>query len=226
MSKLIMMRHGQSSWNNKNLFTGWVDVPLTKKGIGEALDGGALIKDIPLDVIFMSTLIRSQMTAMLAVSQHLTEKVPVVMHEGDDKISEWSKIYNEETEKQCIPAYVAWELNERMYGELQGLNKADTMAKFGKEQVHQWRRSYDIAPPEGESLELTAARTIPYFEENIVPHLDMGKNVFISAHGNSLRSIVMQLDGLSRKEVLQLELGTGVPIIYNYEKGTFTKEKL
>ena len=224
MVKLIMMRHGESSWNNRNLFTGWVDVPLTKKGIREALDGGNLIKDIPIDIIFMSTLIRSQMTAMLAMSQHLTEKVPIVIHDSGDK-GDWSKIYSAETEKQCIPVYTAWQLNERMYGELQGLNKEETAKKYGKDQVHQWRRSYNIAPPNGESLELTAARTIPYFEEKIVPYLDSGKNVFISAHGNSLRSIVMQLDGLSKEKVLKLEIGTGVPLVYHYEKGTFTKEK-
>ena len=225
MSKLILMRHGESSWNNRNLFTGWVDVPLTKKGIREAIDGGNLISDIPIDVIFMSTLMRSQLTAMLAMSQHSTEKVPVVMHEEGNKIGDWSQIYSEDTKIQCIPVYIAWELNERMYGELQGLNKAATAEKYGKDQVHIWRRSYDVAPPNGESLELTAARTIPYFEEQVVPHLDSGKNVFISAHGNSLRSIVMQLDGLSRDEVLKLELGTGVPIVYSYQNGEFIREK-
>lgn len=225
MSKLILIRHGQSSWNNMNLFTGWVDVPLTKQGIREAIDAGNQIKDIPVDVIFMSTQIRSHMTAMLVMSQHETDKVPVVLHPGEGKLEEWSKIYSTETENKCIPVHRAWQLNERMYGELQGLNKAKTAEKYGAEQVHIWRRSYDVAPPGGESLEMTAARTIPYFEEEIVPHLDQGENVLVSAHGNSLRSIVMQLEGLSKEEVLKLELGTGVPIIYLYEKGSFTREK-
>ena len=118
----------------------------------------------------------------------------------------------------------AWEINERMYGNLQGLNKEATRKKFGAEQVKIWRRSFDVAPPEGESLELTAARAIPYFKEKILPLLNQGKNVFISAHGNSLRSIVMFLDNLSKDEVLQLEIGTGVPILYTFEDGKWARD--
>jgi 2,3-bisphosphoglycerate-dependent phosphoglycerate mutase len=135
----------------------------------------------------------------------------------------WAKIHNPETEKACIPVISAWELNERMYGELQGLNKAETIEKYGAEQVKIWRRSYDTAPPEGESLAMTAARTLPYFTDVIVPYLKEGKNVFISAHGNSLRSITMQIESLSKEEVLQLEIPTGAPIIYEYIKGRFVK---
>lgn len=223
MSKLIMMRHGQSQWNHFNLFTGWVDIPLSQKGIQEALAGGKLIKNLPIDIIFMSSLIRSQMTAMLATASHASGKVPVVIHEEEGKMSEWAAIHNPLAESNTIPTFVAWQLNERMYGELQGLNKKETMDKYGAEQVKLWRRSYDIAPPNGESLEMTAARAIPYFQERIEPHLSQEKNVFISAHGNSLRAIVMSIEKLSKEEVLQLELATGEPLLYDYVKGKYKR---
>lgn len=223
MPKLILMRHGQSQWNLFNLFTGWVDIPLSAKGIEEALDGGRQIKDLPIDIIFTSSLIRAQMTAMLAMSVHHSGKVPVILHPDEGKLEEWSQIYNSENAKQTLPVIRAWQLNERMYGELQGLNKADTAAKYGEEQVHIWRRSFDVPPPSGESLAMTAARSIPYFEIAIVPHLQNGQNVFIAAHGNSLRSIIMKLDNLSPHEVVSLELATGQPIIYDYLEGQFIK---
>lgn len=215
------MRHGASAWNDKNLFTGWVDVPLSQKGVQEAIEGGKRIKDEPIDVIFTSTLIRSIMTAMLAMNEHTSKKVPVIMHPGEGKLEVWSKIWGEQAAAETIPTFRAWELNERMYGQLQGMNKDETRAKFGAEQVHVWRRSYDVAPPEGESLEQTAQRALPYFEKVIVPYLMQGKNVFISAHGNSLRSIIMQIKGLSKEEVVKLELATGVPVIYDYVNGKF-----
>lgn len=223
MSQLILMRHGESEWNKLNQFTGWVDVSLSQKGIEEAIEGGKQIKDIPIDVIFMSTLIRSQLTAMLAMSQHSEGKVPVVVHQEDKKLAEWGKIYSEEAQENTIPCYVSWEINERMYGELQGYNKKKTAEKFGADQVKVWRRSYSTPPPSGESLEMTAQRTIPYFENTIVPFLKAGKNVLVSAHGNSLRSIMMDLDDLSEEEVVSLEIPTGKPIIYQYDNGTFTK---
>lgn len=218
------MRHGQSQWNLLNVFTGWVDVPLSKQGIEEALTGGREIAGLPIDIIFTSSLIRAQMTAMLAMSVHHSGKVPVILHSGQGKLEDWAQIYNSETEEQCIPVMEAWELNERMYGELQGLNKAKTAEKFGADQVKVWRRSYDVPPPNGESLKMTAERSIPYFEEKILPRLIEGKNVFVSAHGNSLRSIVMDLDKLTEEQVLNLEIPTGKPIIYDYENGHFTKE--
>ena len=217
-AKLILLRHGESVWNNANLFTGWVDVPLTPKGIEEALKAGETIKDIPIDVIITTFLIRASMTAMLAMSRHHPDKYPVIIH-PEGKMHEWGKVFNKEMQSRCIPVVQCWELNERMYGELQGYNKAETAEKYGKEQVKQWRRSYDTPPPNGESLEMTADRSIPYFEENIVPHLEAGRNVLVSAHGNSLRSIVMHLDGLSKEEVLSLEIPTGSPIIYNFVDG-------
>lgn len=224
MSKLILLRHGESMWNKLNLFTGWVDVPLSKKGIDESFEAGKKIKDIPIDVIYTSSLIRAQMTAFLAMSEHSSGKVPVLLHSGEGKLDDWSQIYNEKTKEQCIPVISAWELNERMYGELQGLNKAETIAKYGAEQVKLWRRSYDTHPPSGESLALTAARSIPFFKEKIIPFLEQGLNVFISAHGNSLRSIIMYLDDLTKEQVISLELATGAPILYNYHKEQFTRE--
>lgn len=223
MSQLILMRHGESEWNKMNLFTGWVDIPLSKGGIEEAFKGGDLIKEIPIDIIFTSTLMRAQMTAFLAMTRHSSGKVPVILHPNEGKLEEWAQIYSEKTKESTIPVITSWELNERMYGELQGLNKTETRAKFGDDQVQIWRRSYDTRPPNGESLAMTAARAIPYFEENIVPYLQEGKNVFISAHGNSLRAIVMVLDGLSHEEVVRLEIPTGVPILYKFSEGKFTK---
>lgn len=224
MPKLIMMRHGQSRWNELNLFTGWVDVPLSEKGIEEALAGGEKIKHIPIDIIITTTLVRAQMTAFLAMSRHASGKVPVVLHPGEGNLEDWGQIYGAEAAKNTIPVIRCWELNERMYGELQGLNKAETAAKFGADQVQIWRRSYDVRPPNGESLEMTAARSIPYFENNVVPYLKQGKNVFISAHGNSLRSIIMDLDGLDKEQVVKLEIPTGEPIIYDYTNGIFKRE--
>lgn len=223
MTKLILMRHGQSQWNHFNLFSGWVDVPLSTKGIQESLDGGEKIKDFPIDVIFTSTLIRAQMTAMLAMTRHHSNKVPIIIHEGEGKLDQWSTIYSPEAKALTIPVIEAWELNERYYGELQGLNKSEMMEKYGTEQVQIWRRSFDTPPPGGESLKMTAARTIPYFQNKIVPYLKEGKNIFVAAHGNSLRSIMMQLDKLSPEEVVKLELETGLPIIYEYENGNYSK---
>lgn len=223
MSKLILLRHGESVWNKKNLFTGWVDIPLSLKGIDEALAAGEKIKKIPIDIIFTTTLVRAQQTAFIAMAEHDSNKVPVVLHTGEGKLDEWGRIYSKQTADATIPVIRAWELNERMYGELQGLNKDETRAKFGEEQVLIWRRSYDVRPPNGESLEMTAARAIPYFKEKVVPQLDLGKSVLICAHGNSIRSIIMVLDNLSKQEVLKLEIATGDPIIYDYTNGTFTK---
>lgn len=225
MTLLILLRHGQSEWNKRNLFTGWVDVPLSKQGIEEALKAGREIADLPIDVIFTTPLIRASMTAMLAMSEHSSGKVPVIIHSPEEKMGEWGKIHSEAAMKEIIPVYVAWQLNERMYGHLQGYNKAETAEKYGAEQVKIWRRSYDVKPPEGECLETTASRSIPFFEERVVPFLREGKNVFISAHGNSLRSIMMHLEGLSKEEVLHLELPTGEPVLYDYAKGAFTRRR-
>jgi 2,3-bisphosphoglycerate-dependent phosphoglycerate mutase len=225
-SKLILMRHGQSEWNRLNLFTGWVDIPLSWQGVQESIEGGKKIAHLPIDIIFVSSLIRAQMTAMLAMSFHQSGKVPCVQHPQEGKLEEWAKIYSETTARNCIPVYEAWELNERMYGKLQGMNKQEMREQFGDEQVHIWRRSYDSAPPEGESLAMTAERALPYFQQKIMPLLKEGKSIFISAHGNSLRAIVMFLDRLTHEQVVQLEIATGDPLIYTFFNGEWKKEKV
>jgi 2,3-bisphosphoglycerate-dependent phosphoglycerate mutase len=222
--KLILMRHGKSIWNKENLFTGWVDVPLSEEGIQEALKGGEKIKDIPIDIIFTSTLIRAQHTAVLAMLKHYSGKIPTFIHEGKDKLSKWGEIYSAKALEGIVPVYSSWHLNERMYGKLQGLNKDDTRKKYGEEKVKIWRRSFDCPPPGGESLEMTAKRTIPYFKKAVMPHLKKGRNVFISAHGNSLRSIVMFLDSLTEEEVVSLEIPTGIPILYSFKNSKFSRD--
>jgi 2,3-bisphosphoglycerate-dependent phosphoglycerate mutase len=229
MSLLILMRHGQSMWNAANLFTGWVDVPLTNKGIEEAIQGGKETSHLPIDEVHTSTLIRAQMTAMLALAQRTDGKVPVFQYPESEttedgnaaKMARWSQ--SNDSGENTLPVFVSWQLNERMYGDLQGLDKQETRDKYGDDQVHIWRRSYDIPPPNGESLQLTAARTIPYLEEKIIPALEAGKNIFIAAHGNSLRSIVMSIEKLSTEEVLGLEIPTGKPIVYEFNNSNWSR---
>src|SRR3989344_2576294 len=190
MAKVVLIRHGQSQWNLETRFTGWRDVPLSKKGEEEARRAGQALKGIPFQRAFTSKLKRAQETLRIILEEIGQTGIPIV----DDQA-----------------------LNERHYGDLQGLNKAETAEKFGAEQVHIWRRSYDVAPPNGESLKDTAARTLPYFQSQILPLVKAGHNVLIAAHGNSLRSIVMDLDQLTRDQVLKLEIPTGAPIIYDID---------
>jgi 2,3-bisphosphoglycerate-dependent phosphoglycerate mutase len=192
MCLLVLIRHGESQWNLENRFTGWIDVPLTDKGREEARQAGEKIRHIRFDKAYASVLKRAIDTLDIVLRTIGQEGIPVTYDQA---------------------------LNERHYGDLQGLNKAETAEKFGKEQVHLWRRSYDIAPPGGESLKDTAERTLPYFEAQIVPDLRAGRNVLVSAHGNSLRSIVMSLDKLTKEQVLELNLATGVPIVYEFGPG-------
>ena len=166
MGKLILLRHGLSAWNEKNLFTGWVDIPLSEAGIRESIEAGQKIRELPVDVIFTSTLVRAHMTLAIAMLQHSSRKVPVFLHAGQGKLEEWGQIYSEETRYMTIPVTMAWELNERMYGELQGLNKAEMAKKFGEKQVHLWRRSFDVAPPGGESLEDDGQARVALFQKN------------------------------------------------------------
>ncbi len=225
------MRHGQSIWNAQNRFTGWTDVELSELGVEEAIAAGDEIADLPIDEIHTSALIRAQMTALLSLSRHNSNRSPefnFAEDSGDDERQEnlhkeWEKISEGKTTDEALPVHVSWQLNERMYGDLQGLDKQATRDKFGDEQVHIWRRSYDIPPPNGESLEMTAARTIPYLSDVIIPALSAGKNIFVAAHGNSLRSIIMHLDGMSREQVLSLEVPTGEPIVYSMENGIISR---
>jgi 2,3-bisphosphoglycerate-dependent phosphoglycerate mutase len=197
MGTLVLIRHGQSQWNLENRFTGWVDVPLTDAGREEARRGAAFIRQLQFDRAFTSALVRAQETL---------------------------KIVLEETGQTRLPIERDQALNERHYGALQGLNKADMVNKYGEAQVHIWRRSYDVPPPKektewnpegmSESLRDTAARTLPYFNAKIVPLVKAGRTILVVAHGNSLRSIVMHLDGLTQKQVLALNLATGAPLVY------------
>ena len=227
MPHLILMRHSQSAWNALNLFTGWVDVPLSKKGIDDAIKAGQDIADLQIDEVHTSLLIRAQMTAMIVVAQNSSGVVPVFKHDsesGDEnqrKMNELAYIHGEPD--NVVPVYISWRLNERMYGDLQGQNKADILSEFGEEQVYIWRRSFDIPPPNGESLKLVAARTLPYLEETIYPALESGKNIFIAAHGNTLRSIIMHLEEMSVEEVKGLEVPIGVPIVFDKINGKYAR---
>ena len=222
MAKLVLIRHGESVWNKKNVFTGWVDVPLSPNGIEEALKAGERLEDIDFDVVYTSVQIRAIETAMIALAKNKSEKTPAIVH-TEGKMAEWTGIYSEEMKNSMIPVLRDWHLNERYYGELQGKNKAETAKAYGDEQVLQWRRSYDIAPPAGECLKDTAERTIPFFKENILKQLEEGKNVLVSAHGNSLRSIVMYIENLTKEQVLKLEIPTGAPILFDYVAGKLTR---
>jgi 2,3-bisphosphoglycerate-dependent phosphoglycerate mutase len=221
MAKLILLRHGKSVWNKKNIFSGWVDIPLAQEGVEEAIRAGKSMASLNVDEIYTSELIRAQMTAFIVMSQSGTSKVPCVQHKEGGKFDSWYK--KGATGEEFIPAYIAWELNERMYGDLQGKNKAKTIEEHGADQVQLWRRSYRIAPPGGETLEDTAKRSIPFFQNTILNRLKEGKDVFVCAHGNSLRSIVMHIENLSEEEVLKLEIATGVLRIYEYKEGSFSR---
>lgn len=195
MPTLVLVRHGQSQWNLENKFTGWVDVPLTELGEKEAHRAGGHLKGMKFDIAFTSDLQRAQKTLAVILGEIGQQGLTIIKDKA---------------------------LNERHYGALQGLDKAQTAAKYGDEQVKIWRRSYDVPPPKddqgfSESLQDTAARTLPYFDEKIVPYLKAGKNVLVAAHGNSLRSIVMHLEHLTKEQVLELNLDTAVPRVYELD---------
>jgi len=212
-------------WNQQNLFTGWVDIPLSEQGIEEAIKAGERIAYIPFQVIYTSTLIRAQLTTVLAMSRSRCKLVPCMIHDYDPKFLSMAKVYDPKSAQGLVPVYTHADLNERMYGELQGLNKEATLKKYGEEQFIKWRRSYRGQPPGGESLEMTAQRSIPFFKKRIIPHLEKGENVLVSAHGNSLRSIVMFLEKLSEEEVVKLEIPTGEPLCYNFS-GSWQRESV
>jgi len=186
---LVLVRHGQSEWNKKNLFTGWADPGLTEKGVEEAMEAGRLLaaKGLHFDIAFTSVLSRAQVTLTLMLK---------------------------ELDQSGLETIFDKALNERNYGDLVGLNKDDARKKWGDEQVHIWRRSFDTPPPGGESLKDTADRVLPYYESQMKPRVLKGETVIVSAHGNSLRALVMSLEGLSGKEILKREIATGVPLVY------------
>ena len=197
---LVLVRHGQSEWNLKNLFTGWRDPDLTELGVEEAKTGGKALAEtgIKFDIAFTSDLTRAQKTLKLILDE--------IGQPGLETIRDQA-------------------LNERDYGDLSGLNKDDARAKWGEEQVHIWRRSYDIPPPGGESLRDTGARVWPYYLTDILPRVLRGEKVLVAAHGNSLRSLVMVLDKLTKDEILKLNLATGVPMVYTLNADSTVKSK-
>lgn len=219
MAQLILIRHGQSLWNELNKFTGWVDVPLSERGRAEATIASCRLSGYRVNVCFTSKLIRAIETAMICLTERddiCGGKIPIIKHEESEQ--DWHGWNNYDgNPAEELPIFTNAALDERFYGELQGLNKADTAKKYGTEQVNEWRRSYSVRPPGGESLEDTQKRVVVYFRSRILPHLLQGDNVLIAAHGNSLRSIIMTLDGLSPTEVTNLELATGVPIVYDLD---------
>lgn len=222
MATLILLRHGQSMWNAANRFTGWVDVPLSRAGIDEALDAGRRIADLPIDEVHMSTLLRAQQTAMIALAERSDGRVPRrITPQGEVERHPWSHL-GPDAEDDTLPIHVTWRLNERMYGDLQGLDKGASRARWGEDQVHIWRRSYDVPPPNGESLAMTAERTVPYLEEVLLPALDVGRSLLVVAHGNSLRSLIMRIRGLTEEEVIGLELPTGVPLRFERIEGAWS----
>ena len=188
-SNLVLVRHGQSEWNKKNLFTGWKDPELTNQGIEEAIKAGKHLKtkNMKFDIMFTSDLLRAQETGRLILENMGQSDIPVIIN-------------------QC--------LNERNYGDLAGLNKDDARKRWGDEQVHIWRRSYDVPPPGGESLKDTGERVLPFFMKEILPQVCKGKNVLVAAHGNSLRSLIKFLDNISDENIVKLEIPTGAPIHY------------
>ena len=197
-SNLVLVRHGQSEWNKKNLFTGWKDPELTDLGIEEAIKAGKLLKtkEMKFDIMFTSDLFRAQETGRLILENMNQLDIPVIKNQS---------------------------LNERNYGDLAGLNKDDAREKWGEEQVHIWRRSFDIPPPGGESLKDTAERVLPYFHSEILPKVEEGLDVLIAAHGNSLRALVMELEGISSDEIVKLEIATGDPLTYELLEGKITR---
>ncbi len=222
MSYLVLLRHGQSIWNKENLFTGWVDVPLSQEGIMEAMIAGEKLKKFCFDEVYTSVLIRSIQTAMIALSKIDCSKMPIIQH-NSGKMAEWARINNK---LDIMPVYEYEELNERFYGDLQGKNKKETAKQFGEEQVHKWRRSYDIKPPNGESLKDNYERTIPFFKSVIEKRLNEGKKILISAHGNSLRAIVKYIENISDDVIPSFEIPTGIPIVYDFESGAFLNKKV
>ena len=217
MGKLVLLRHGESIWNKKNLFTGWIDIPLSENGINEAFNTGEKISEIDFDLVYVSKLERSIQTAMLIMIKNKSEKSPIIIHND----IEWSNIEAHNI-TNYIPVYQDQRLNERYYGKLQGKNKKEVGEQFGVEQLKKWRRSYSERPPNGESLCDTVTRTKSFLIEEIVEKIDKN-NILVVAHGNSVRSLIMQIENISENEICTLEIGTCVPIIYEYRNKKFNK---
>ncbi len=216
MSRLILLRHGQSDWNKKKLFTGWVDIGLSEQGIQEALAAGEVLRSCPIDRAYTSTLVRAMMTTFLALSCRERNVTPALFH--------LEKPYAYPEGVPILPVIAAEALNERHYGDLQGQDKSQVESLYGREQFQKWRRGFDYPPPGGESLEMTASRVLPYFHQEIRPHVERNENVLISAHGNSLRALIMELDKKTPEEIVHVEVPTGEPIFYIFSGGQWTRQ--
>ena len=223
LATMVLVRHGQSQWNLENRFTGWVDVPLSLKGRQEATSAGKKLKDMRFDAIYISHLMRAIQTIHYILLELSDQRIPIIYHE-EERIHEWEHYSGDRNNE--IPIYQSVALAERYYGDLQGLNKADTMKKYGEEQVRLWRRSYDINPPNGESLKSTCERTIPYYMNHILPQLQAGRTVLIVAHGNSLRSITKYVENISDTDIPNVEIPTGMPIMYTFDAHMNLQKKL
>lgn len=216
MGVLTLVRHGESIWNRQNRFTGWVDVSLSRAGMVEAERAGGLLRDEHFDVAYTSALLRAQDTLYEILKQNRFCDQYMRVHEHN---ADWYEHFvAAEDDTRELKIYVSEDLNERYYGDLQGRNKDRAREEFGAEQVHIWRRSYDVPPPNGESLAMTAARAIPYYQTRVVPRLQQGESVLIAAHGNSLRAIIMHIEGLSPQQIVGYELPTGSPRRYRFDE--------
>jgi 2,3-bisphosphoglycerate-dependent phosphoglycerate mutase len=218
LPKLVLLRHGRSSWNVRNLFTGWVDVPLANEGRADAALAAKKLSRHSFDAVFTSNLVRAVETMLIACSEFSDGGFVAIPHGKPQE--KHARVAGE------IPVYQSDALNERHYGDLQGRNKEDAARKYGAGQVRLWRRSFSVRPPGGESLSDTCKRTLPYFRKKIVPLLKKGENVLVVAHGNSLRSIVMALDGLSEDEVVSLEIPFDKYIEYGYRAGKWVGKRI
>ncbi len=220
MAKLILIRHGESRWNLANKFTGQVDVPLSEHGIVEAEATSIQLKNTPIDIAFTSRLTRAQETLLIILSEQ--QKTGIFLH-NHGKMKKWSH-HKKDLDDDEILIYHSEDLNERYYGDLQGMNKERAAEDFGKEKVHEWRRSYTTRPPSGENLKDVFKRSTKYYKKNILPQLQNGKNVLVSAHGNSLRSLIKYIENISDEDIPNLELQTGKAIVYEYNNGNYEKE--
>ena len=223
MSRLTLIRHGQSIWNLQNRFTGWIDVSLSSHGVEEAQRAAALLANEHFDLAFTSALLRAQDTLYEILKQnHYCAQYLRIHETGSEWYEHFTSAKGDDTE---LKIHVSDRLNERYYGDLQGLNKDRARERFGAEQVHIWRRSYDTPPPNGESLAMTAARALPYFQSRIIPHLQQGEHILVSAHGNSLRAIIMHIEQMTPAQILAYELKTGAPHIYDFDEHLQIRKK-
>lgn len=221
MSTLILLRHFQSQWNLENRFAGWVDVPLSREGIRQVEKVAQKLSEIKINAIYTSPLIRNQDT-ILRIFEHLVEKYPIFIH-FEGKMKTWGKFH--EINKDYFPVYVSERLNERYYGDLQGLNKDMIAKKYGAEKVHLWRRSFDVKPPKGESLEETMERTIPLYKQHIEKDLKKGKTILVVASHNSLRSLIKHIEKVSDQEISNIEMLPGTLIKYDFDTNLKLKNK-